>query len=420
MKLITKTTLLYLLLTAFVISGSGLVLFMTAENFIQKQIQHHFTFREERLVRRLAETNPDLPYLNTFKSQRVVARPDLKKPLLTYQEKDTVMRNEMMGELQPYRMRTFDKQVQGQVYRISLFVSVQDYRLLLNVIIKTVSYIFLVLLVLLLLLNYLSSRYLWRPFYHTLDQIKHYSINQTGSLVFTPTSTREFRELNLLLTQMIRRIEQDFRNMKEFTENISHEIQTPLAVVKAKIEMLIKSNGLAESQYKAIHAVSQSTSRLSRLSKTLGLISKINNQEFVNKEQIQLQPFVANILFNFKELAELKEVKIHAELDPQAFLFIDSYLLDVLLSNLLKNALSHNYRNGEICIRLEPGSLKISNTGCPLTFPPEELFDRFRRNADKPNSLGLGLSIVRKICALNQIDIRYAYQQERHAFELRF
>lgn len=420
MKLITKTTLLYLLLTAFVISGSGLVLFMTAENFIQKQIQHHFTFREDRLLRRLSEPEPDLPFLNTFKSQRVVARPDLKKPSKTYQEKDTLMLNEMMGEIQPYRMRTFDKEVKGQVYRISLFVSVQDYRLLLNVIIKTVSYIFLVLLVLLLLLNYLSSRYLWRPFYHTLDQIKHYSINQSEPLVLSPTTTREFKELNLIITQMIHRIEHDFKNMKEFTENISHEIQTPLAVVKAKIEMLLKSNGLAESQYKAISAVSQSTSRLSKLSKTLGLISKINNQEFVNKEEIRLKPFVSNILFNFKELAELKEVKISAELDAGARLYIDAYLLDVLLSNLLKNALSHNYRNGEICIRLEPSRLVISNTGCPLNFPPGELFDRFRRNADKPNSLGLGLSIVRKICDLNRIDIRYAYQQERHVFELTF
>jgi len=420
MKLITKTTLLYLSLTALVICGSGLVLFMTAENFTQKQIEHYFSYREERVTRRLAEPKPDVPFLNTFKSQRVVARPDLTKPVLSYQEKDTLMRNDMMGEIQPYRMRTFDKQFHGQVYRISLFVSVQDYRLLLNVIIKTATYIFLVLLVLLLLLNYLSSRYLWRPFYHTLDQIKHYSINQPEPLVLSPTSTREFRELNLILTQMIQRIEQDFRNMKEFTENISHEIQTPLAVVKAKIEMLLKSNGLAESQYKAIHAVSQSTSRLSRLSKTLGLISKINNQEFVNKEQIQLKPFVSNILFNFKELAELKEVKIHARLSEQASLYIDAYLLDVLLSNLLKNALSHNFRNGEISILLEPGSLKISNTGGPLNFPSQELFDRFRRNADKPNSLGLGLSIVRKICALNQIDIRYAYQQERHVFELRF
>jgi signal transduction histidine kinase len=219
---------------------------------------------------------------------------------------------------------------------------------------------------------------------------------------------------------MVGRMEHDFKNMKEFTENISHEIQTPLAVIKAKIEMLLKSGTLAESQYKAINAVYQSTSRLSKLSKTLGLISKINNQEFVNKEHILLQPFVANILFNFKELAELKAVKTTAQLDDTAHLYIDAYLLDVLLSNLLKNALSHNFSNGAINIVLKPHQITLSNTGCPLNFPPEQIFDRFRRNADKPNSLGLGLAIVRKICDMNQIDIRYYYQQDRHVFDLHF
>lgn len=420
MKLVTKTTLLYLLITALVLSGSGLLLFLAAENFIQKQIHHQFTYREGRLLKRLDVPNPDLAFLNSFKSQRVVARPDLKTPRIKSQERDTLMLNEMMGEIQTYRVRTFDKKVRGQVYRLSIFVSVQDYRLLLHAIIKTMTYIFLALLVLLLLLNYLSSRHLWRPFYHTLDQIKHYSINQREPLALSPTTTREFKELNLIFSQMISRIEHDFRNMKEFTENISHEIQTPLAVIKAKIEMLLKSGSLDSSQYKAINAVYQSTSRLSKLSKTLGLISKINNQEFVNRESIVLKPFIQSILFNFKELAELKEIRITAELDDSARLYIDPYLLDVLLSNLLKNALSHNFPNGEIRVVLQAHRLLLSNTGCALNFPEEQLFDRFRRNADKPNSLGLGLSIVRKIGDMNQIDIRYRYEQDRHVFELIF
>jgi signal transduction histidine kinase len=94
--------------------------------------------------------------------------------------------------------------------------------------------------------------------------------------------------------------------------------------------------------------------------------------------------------------------------------------LDVLLSNLLKNALSHNFTNGEIQVVLQPHQITLSNTGCPLTFPPGQIFDRFRRNTDKPNSLGLGLSIVRKICDMNQIDIHYSYQQERHVFGLSY
>ena len=149
-------------------------------------------------------------------------------------------------------------------------------------------------------------------------------------------------------------------------------------------------------------------------------MSRINNQEFKNKEQIQLKAFVEAILFNFKELAELKNVKIITDLDEEATLFIDSYLLDVLLSNLFKNALTHNYKNGEISIKLRPHQLIIANTGTPLTFESHQIFDRFRKNADKPQSLGLGLAIVKKICDINGLSITHHYQNERHFFQLTF
>ncbi|PSR55388.1 hypothetical protein AHMF7605_18695 [Adhaeribacter arboris] len=271
-----------------------------------------------------------------------------------------------------------------------------------------------------LLLNYLSSRYLWQPFNHTLEQIKHYSLNQGTALAEVPTTTKEFKELNNLFAQMTGRIEHDFRNMKEFTENISHEIQTPLAIIKAKIEMLQKSEKLSGEQAKTIGAIYRATSHLSKLSRTLGLISKIENQEFTNREKLDLKIFLEPLLFNFKELAELKQVKINFKAVEDAFITIDPYLLDVLLSNLVKNALSHNYEKGEILVCLQPQQLTICNTGPVLDFPECEIFNRFRRNGQNSSSLGLGLAIVKKICYLNNLDISYSYQEPFHCFILQF
>ena len=420
MKLITKTTLLYLIIIGLVISASGIILYVLATNFLEKQTNEYFAFRETRLTKRLSEPVPDLELLNSFKSQVVILKPELKAPVKKLYERDTLLLNEMSGEIETFRARTFDKLINGRVYRLSIYVARQQSILLTQVIIQSSIYIFLALLVVLLLLNYLSSRYLWHPFNHTLEQIKHYSVNQNQPLALTPTTTHEFKELNLLFGQMINRIELDYRNMKEFTENISHEVQTPLAVIKAKVEMLMKSGNMPQEQFQAVNAVYQSTSRLSKLSKTLGLISKINNQEFIKREHILLKPFITNLLFDFKELAELKEVKVICDLDEEATLFIDGYLLDVLLSNLMKNALSHNYKNGEINIKLTPEKLILSNTGQALNFPPTQIFDRFRKNPDKPQSLGLGLAIVKRICDLNDIRIKYDYQQERHIFSLTF
>ena len=420
MKLITKTTLLYLVMMGLVILGSGWVLYQIANTFLENQTRNYFTFRENRIRTNLSGPAPDLNFLNSFRSQKVLPVSALKIPVQKSLERDTLLLNDMSGDIEPFRARTFDEQIKGKVYRITIYVGMQQSVLLNKFIIQSAFYLFLALIVVLLLLNYLASRYLWRPFYQTLEQIKNYSINQNQPLVLPPTTTQEFKDLNRLFAQTISRIEHDYRNIKEFTENISHEVQTPLAVIKAKLEMLLKSDTLPPDQLKALNAVYQSTSRLSKLSKTLGLISKIDNQEFTNKEQISLKPFIQNILYNFKELAELKKVKISTELDENATLFIDGYLLDVLLSNLLKNALSHNFANGEITIHLGPHRLAIANTGQPLAFPEDQLYDRFRKNPDKPQSLGLGLAIVKRICDLNDIKINYIYNQDRHLFELTF
>ncbi|MDQ4139068.1 MAG: hypothetical protein M3142_00955, partial [Bacteroidota bacterium] len=303
MRLITKTTLLYLLITAIVIVSSGLVLYNITNNFIEKRIRDYFTHKETRITGHLSKPEVDLNWINSFKSQHVEPMSNQKRPLLQNYDRDTIMFNEMEGERQTFRARTLDKVVNGQLYRISMYMSLKESQLLLGGIITSLFYVFLALMALMLLLNYLSSRYLWLPFNHTLEQIKNYSLNQLPSLAEVPTTTREFKELNYLFAQMTSRIEQDFRNMKEFTENISHEIQTPLAIIKAKIEMLQKSEKLTGEQAKTIGAIYRATSHLSKLSRTLGLISKIENQEFTNREKLDLKAFLEPLLFNFKELA---------------------------------------------------------------------------------------------------------------------
>ncbi|MDB5263742.1 MAG: sensor histidine kinase [Adhaeribacter sp.] len=420
MKLITKTTLLYLLIIALVISGTGYMLYATASNFMQEQIRQNFRYREHRVLTLLSEPVPDLALINSYNSLKIERLPKVKAPVIAGFDREVYLFNDMSGQTELYRVRTFDRAIRGKVYRISIFIAMQDYVLLQKFIIQAAVYLFLALLVVLLLLNYLSSHFLWLPFRHTLEQIRHYSVNKNQPIALQPTSTQEFEELNGLIDQMVTRIEYDYRNIKEFTDNISHEVQTPLAVMRAKLEMLLKSGNIPEQEYQALNAIYQSTTRLSKLSKTLALMSRINNQEFKNKEHIQLKAFVENILFNFKELAELKNVKIITDLDKEATLFIDGYLLDVLLSNLFKNALTHNYKSGEISIQVLPHQLTIANTGSPLTFDSHQIFDRFRKNADKPNSLGLGLAIVKKICDINGLEITHHYQNDRHFFQLTF
>ncbi|SDK19790.1 Signal transduction histidine kinase [Catalinimonas alkaloidigena] len=456
MKLITKTTWLYLFIITLVLALGGWLIYQETRQRTEKAVERYFAWRIDRTMGWLERHEDEIDTLDFARNNadnrsyqvrsghwanpgpdRIFDTLMREEPVIAGWSSTLSLEKNVLStpepaepELKPYRGFRGIREINGRQYEMQIYRSMELESQILNQTVATLSYGLVTLTILLLLSSYLLSRFLWRPFYRTLEVIRQYSFRQEVPLQLPGSSTHEFNELNSLFTQMTERLEHDYRNIKEYTENISHEIQTPLAIIRAKTEHLINSENADPDKMRNLGSIHEACSTLSRLSRTLSLISKIDNQEFNNAQQIELKPTVEQTLFRFKELAELKDIEVTAELEEGVAVRLDPYLLDLLLGNLMKNAVHHNFHGGKIWISLRPHHFSIANTGEPLDFDREKLFERFPRNGmgcarngangRSRASLGLGLAIVKKISELNNIRVGYAYEKNLHEFSLSF
>jgi signal transduction histidine kinase len=232
------------------------------------------------------------------------------------------------------------------------------------------------------------------------------------------TSTKEFHQLKTLYRDLRSRIENDYFQLKEYTENMSHELQTPLSVIQNKTEVLLSDENLNYDHALKLKIIYDEVQQLSKLSSSLNLLTKIENNEFQNIQTIPTAPVIRNHINKIREFADMKELKIEAELNEQHTFTIDPSLLDILIRNLLRNALRYSETSSTIHIITDAIKLQIINTGDQTDFPSEDIFNRFQKNKNH-NSLGLGLAIVKKICTVNKLDISYNFSNRNHIFTIR-
>jgi signal transduction histidine kinase len=287
----------------------------------------------------------------------------------------------------------------------------------------TIAAIMLVLLFLvsclLLFFNQFVSKKIWQPFYQTIRQIENFSFENSKATETVSTDIKEFRTLDVAIQQMTNKVTQDYHSLKQFTENASHEIQTPLAVIKSQIELLIQKADWEEHEWKALNNINEAASRLSKLNQALLLLTRIENQQYGDTKTINLKECVLRKLDQLEPMTEDKNLTIQTDLQDK-LLHINPNLADILLNNLLGNAVKHNLSNGTLEVFLNDTSLLIRNTGQVLTTPPDDLFKRFQKNNKSSASLGLGLAIVQQICERYDFRIYYSSEDQWHKVEVLF
>ncbi|HWY12461.1 MAG TPA: HAMP domain-containing sensor histidine kinase [Bacteroidia bacterium] len=280
-----------------------------------------------------------------------------------------------------------------------------------------ITFVFLVLGF--FMINWIVSKTLFKPFYKTLKQVEEYDIS-SNTLDLGKTSTKEFKQLNEVILKMTNKVHADFAAQKEFTENASHEIQTPLAVIINKLENLIQTEGLNEQHFAAIQAVYESAIRLSKLNNSLLLLTKIDNSQYIQKELVDLKSVIEKYLGVYEDIIKEKGIKLIATLNETVKISMNPFLAETLISNLLSNSIKHNIQNGEIKITLTLKELNITNTGSFNTLDTSALFKRFKKGNPSSESLGLGLSIIKKIAGSNNMVIDYKIEENRHIISLQF
>ncbi len=276
------------------------------------------------------------------------------------------------------------------------------------------------LLVGLLLINRQLSKTIWKPFYQALQQLRGYNLEKSGALSLPTSSVQEFNELNASLCELVERNEKSFAAQKEFTENASHEMQSPLAVMQGKLELLMQTNPLTEEQALLIGGLADASQRMARLNRSLVVLTRIDNNQYDLIEDISLNSVLRHFLGEYRLQMEEKSIGIISSLAADNILRADKALIEMLVSNLLGNAIRHNHKGGSIEIDTGTGWLAISNTGSDSALPADKIFQRFQKQSNDSNSTGLGLEIVRKIAAIYHYDIHYDFINGLHRFSIHF
>jgi signal transduction histidine kinase len=319
---------------------------------------------------------------------------------------------------EPYRELIFSTPVGSQLYTVTVGVSEEETEDLLALIMAITAGMILLLLGTLFLANRLLLRRLWKPFYQTLAGMRQFNLSSRQPLPIRDTAIDEFRNLDEAARQMTGQILKDYEMLKGFTDNASHEMQTPLAIINSRLDLLIQDHELAETHHRPIQAMYDAIGRLRHLNQSLLLLTKIENHQFTHSDSIDMAPLIEEKLVQLEDPLRDRHLAVHKDLD-RLHLPINGYLADILLNNLLLNAIRHNQEGGDVAIRLREGSLRITNSGPALSFDPVTIFDRFVKGA-RSGGTGLGLAIVRQICDNYHFPIVYSYQDKMHVIEIRF
>lgn len=304
-----------------------------------------------------------------------------------------------------------------QYYQLEIYTSTVEEDDLLEDLLLALATLYIALVVSIVVLNHFILRKAWKPFYKILDKLRQYKLGSSGRFDRSGPQIIEFDNLEATLDAMVQRNESIYSRQKQFIENASHELQTPLAIAANKLELLMENGQLTEEQIGKIEEVNNTLHRLKRINKSLLIISKIENQQFQKTEPIDFNLILTRLLEEYSSLIQFKEIQVRVHEQGVFLLHMNRDLATVLISNLLKNAIVHSREHQLVEIFITPASFLIKNEGdAPLD--TKLIFERFHKGEQSAHSTGLGLAIARSICSLyRQITLRY-YFKEGHCFEV--
>ena len=302
-------------------------------------------------------------------------------------------------------------------YRFNIETNIEETQETIFFISITTVFLFVMIVGGLLFLNRRLSKSVWKPFRETLDQLKTFSLNNQTKIEFSKTDVSEFDELNQSLTKLIEHNVSVYKTQKEFTENASHELQTPLAILKNKLDILLQNQDLTEKQYQIAEEMNRALSRSSRINKNLLLLAKIENNQFENSE-IHLDELLNQSMEILQEHFEQKNISVKTKISDNVKVNGNIGLTEVLINNLILNAIRHTQINGSISIKLNNSVFEVSNSGTEK-LNSDLLFKRFSRFSKDNNGSGLGLAIVKEICKSQNWTIDYRFENNNHIFSVK-
>lgn len=417
MRLLTKTSLLIITVSIFVFFIWNIVFFQHTRYMIMKQVNSELITLMHQVIKGLNQQEFTPHHMNVLDFVDIKHVPNQIRKIEEF--RDTLIYNKFQKRYIPHRVLTFTHYNGTQNH----IVTIQKSLLETDLVIEKITLVSVILIIVFIISIFFINRYIfenvWASFFTTIKKMDDYDIKSKEELHLEKSEIVEFEKLNNVLESLVNRIRKDYDNLKELTANTSHELQTPIAIIKGKAELLIQSDNITETEMELISSIMETSDRLSKLNQSLLLIAKIENDQFIESELIEIKTKIEKHLEAFEMLLNAGEYKLEKSL-LELQIKMHPLLFDVLITNILKNAIAHNIDKGKIIIQSKEQKLVVSNTGLPLTIDPNLIFHRFVKNTENKNSSGLGLELVKKICDYYSISIEYSYVEKFHHFEIDF
>lgn len=415
MKLLNKINRNYALLSSLIFLVGIIFIFIFMEYFISSEIDEKLETQKLNVIKNL-DQGLKVEFTPFVEVKEIVNQNfNVEEGI-----KDTSIYNKFGNEFDSYRQL---KTIYSNGNK-SYLIIVRTDNIEKSDLLFTIGIPFSIILLLTIFISNLIVRKInisiWKPFYMNLEKLKNFSVENKDKLSLINTDIDEFNDLNNSLIELTGKISKDYKKLKEFSENASHELQTPIAIIKAKIEAMLQDESLSSEAAAQLQTINSTATRLARINKSLTILSKLDSEEYEEKKVIALKNFIQKKVKDFIEIAESKRIVVEIKTLEDFDIRINEDHLELLLSNLFSNAIKHNYEGGKIIIDLHESAFTIKNTGMPLDKEPKKMFERFEKGKYSSESYGLGLVIVKEICDAYKIRIDYTVQDEWHEIRIVF
>jgi len=415
MKLASQYNRVNILTSIVVLAITGLIYYVVIHFILTEKLDRDLVV-EENEIRQYVATYHKLPLPASYLDQQIAYK-KLSNHIPEREFLYTSYYNSKEQENEPGRSLITVVHLNGKAVEVTITKSRVESEDLVRIILLITVGITLILLLSLLLINRFVLNRLWRPFYAILNGMKSFEVARMDAIAYENTPIDEFNQLHQSVNAMAERVRHDYKELKSFTDNASHEMMTPLAVINSKLDSLLQTESFTAQQGALLADVYQATGRLSRLHQSLLLLAKIENNLIPDFQEIDLMEMVEAKGRQFQELFEKDRLSLTTDLQAVE-IKMSRYLADILLNNLFSNAVRHNVTAGYIHVKLDSAGLAISNSGKPGN-AQDKVFDRFSKSADS-EGMGLGLAISKQICNLYDFRIHYEEKNGEHIFVVHF
>jgi signal transduction histidine kinase len=419
MKLLNRSLVYFSVAFLAIMTVWAVIFYLNMLDEVYDSLDDGISNEELLIIQRAQKDTAILIHANFYERNYSVKEIDLQTAMqIKDVYKDTMMYMPFEKELGPFRMLSTAFEREGKFYELKIISSMVEEDDLIENLFWSLVWLYIILMTSIVLINNVLLKKIWNPFYQILNQLKTYRLGKTKDMETIETNVSEFKELDKAVKELLIHTDETFTNQKQFIENASHELQTPLAIAINKIELLLDKNNLNEEQSVNIGQTLALLQRLTNLNKTLLLLSKIENKQFIEKENVNLNEITQQIIIDFEDFSEFKEIEINFSENAVLKVEMNPYLANIFVSNFIKNAIVHNVPNGKVEIGISKSGMTICNMGKSQALDKEKIFNRFHKEHGEQNNTGLGLSIVKSIANLYNFKVNYTFNGQ-HCFEIK-